>query len=114
MQVNFPQFIDRGRLIFIIEIDMLLVFGGGTMSVLWMLSRVLSQLLAVPLAFYIGWKIMTWYNIAKYEKSPGFVRHFFYHTGIYKPKKDFRKYPELLTRDNEDFYPSGYIRDFRD
>ena len=66
------------------------------------------------MCLYIAYVSINNYSIAKYEKAPGFIQHFFYNIGLYKIKKDFRKYPELEKRDNKNFYPSGYIRHFRD
>ena len=114
MQVNFPRYIDRSRLFFIFEIDMLFVFAGSSMGIMWILSRLLTLVLAIPFAFYMGYKIMKFFNVLKYEKSPGFIRHFFYNIGAYKPTFKPSEYPELEKRDNPDFFPSGYIKNFRD
>lgn len=113
-KVKFPQYIDRARMIFVFESDMVLVFSGSTILLLWIFSKVFSLLLVVPFAFYAGWNLMKLYNKARYEMSPGFIRHFFYRVGLFKPKQDFEKYPELKSRDDENFYPSGYISDFSD
>jgi ribosome-binding factor A len=87
---------------------------GTAIAVLWVLSKVFMMIFAIPISFYLGFKAMQVFEIAKYEKAPGFIRHFLYKNGIMKPKKDFEEYPELHFRDDEDFYPSGYIREFTD
>ena len=113
-KVNFPQYIDRAKMVFIFELDMGIVGVLSVITVLWIFSKFLSMLIAIPLSFYIAYKTIKFYEIAKYEMSPGFIRHVIYRVGLYKPKKDFKKYPELKFRDNEDFYPSGYISRFTD
>jgi hypothetical protein len=113
-KVKFPQFIDRAPLLFIFELDMMLVMFGSTILILWALSKVATMIIAIPVSFYLGFKAMTLFEIAKYEMSPGFIKHFFYKVGLYKPALDFEKYPELRYRDNKEFYPSGYITDFTD
>lgn len=113
-KIKFPQFIDRSRLLFIFEMDMMLVMFGGSIFFIWIFSKILLMVVAVPLSFYLGFKLMKLYEVAKYEKAPGFIRHFFYKKGILKPKIDFEKYPELKKRDNPNFYPPGYITHFSD
>lgn len=113
-KVNFPQFINRSRLFFIFEIDMILIFFSTFLSILWVISKFFPYVIAIPISVYLAYVIMDNYNIAKYEKAPGFIQHYFYNIGLFKIKKNFRKYPELEIRDNKNFYPSGYIRNFRD
>lgn len=113
-KVNFPQFIDRAKLFFIFEMDMMAVGFGSVVVLLWLVSKVFSMLISVPITFYLAYKIIKFYETAKYEMSPGFIRHVMYRVGLQKPKKDFKKYPELKKRDNVNFYPSGYISDFSD
>lgn len=113
-KVRFPQFLNRSRLLFIFEIDLLIIVFGSALVMLWVFSKFLKMFIAIPVSFYIAYKIMLWYKKAKYELSPGFIRHFLYSKGIYKPKKDFEKYPELKKRDSKNFFPSGYVREFRD
>jgi type IV conjugative transfer system protein TraL len=113
-KVNFPQFVDRARLVFIFEMDIGIVGMATVIVTLWIFSKFLSMLIAPPLAFFCAYKMIKFYEIAKYEMSPGFIRHVMYRVGLYKPKKDFKKYPELERREDENFYPSGYISKFTD
>lgn len=111
-KVQFPQFLKRARLMFVFEMDMFVVVFFSALIALWIFSKFLKMIIAIPLSFYLAYKLMLLYNKARYEMSPGFILHFLYSKGLYKPKEDFEKYPELKTRGK--FFPSGYVTDFRD
>jgi type IV conjugative transfer system protein TraL len=113
-KVNFPQYIDRTRLIFIFELEFFLLAIFSFVFEVWVFSKILNMMISIFLSLYVTYKVLKFYQIAKYEMSPGFIRHVMYRVGLYKPKKDFRKYPELKRRDDPDFYPSGYISEFSD
>lgn len=114
MKVEFPQYINRSRLFFIFEIDMILLWASVLLGFFWIFSKAFPVFLALPAGIVLSFQAVKLYSEAKYEKAPGFIRHFFYNLGMYKIKLDEEKYEELLDRDDKSFYPSGYIRDFRD
>lgn len=114
MKVEFPEFIDRARLFFIFEMDFLAVFFGSLLMNFWLLGKVMMSIFAIIVAIVASSYILQLYIKAKYEKAPGFIRHYFYNLGIFKIKMNEEKYPELKFRDSKNFYPSGFIRDFRD
>ncbi len=114
MKVEFPQYINRSRLFFIFEIDIILIWASVLLGVFWIFSKAIPVFIALPAAIFVSFQSIKLYSEAKYEKAPGFIRHFFYNLGMYKIKLNDEKYEELKERDDKSFYPSGYIRDFRD
>jgi hypothetical protein len=114
MKVEFPQFINRSKLFFIFEMDMIVIWASVLLGVFWIFSKALPIYISLPIGIIASFKAVKLYSDAKYEKAPGFIRHFFYNLGMYKIDLDEEKYEELKDRDDKSFYPSGYIRDFRD
>lgn len=114
MKVEFPQYINRSRLLFIFEIDIIITIISVFLGVFWILSKALPSYISLPFSIYIAFKAVKQYSKAKYEKAPGFIRHFFYNYGMYKINLDEEVYEELKYRDSKTFYPSGYVRNFRD
>lgn len=114
MKVEFPQYINRSRLLFIFEMDMIIILISVFIGIFWILSKAFPTYISLPLSIYFAYRTIKLYAKAKYVKAPGFIRHFFYNLGMYKIDLDEDVYEELKYRDSKTFYPSGYVRNFRD
>lgn len=108
--INFPNKINRPRLIGPLEADTVAV-GGGSLTFFYFLTNFLivnSLVLKVIVIMALSFIVFFLYIFYKKNAKKGFLLHWLYIRSIYLPK--YKGYENLP----QDFLPKGYEHEFRD
>lgn len=108
--INFPNKINRSRLIGPLEADTVAVVGGSFIFFYFLINFLIVSSLVLKLIVIASLSLVVSFLYVFYKKNAkkGFLLHWLYIRSIYLPK--YKGYENLP----QDFLPKGYEYEFRD
>jgi len=107
-RVEFLRFFNDYMMISIFTIDIIGVFFTIFIS-MWTVLTVggMKLVITVLSSFGLAFTGSYLYSKAKNEASKGFLKHWFFNTGLYRLNKDKKKWKELKHADHDDYFPTA-------
>lgn len=114
-KVNFPKYINRPKIFFIFELDILAVaifsfilayammmFAGFNIGIIMIFSMLFAYL-SVRLTIYF-----------KAKTAKGALFHLLYSKGVWVPKIDEDRHQDIIELGSKNFLPKGWEHEFAD
>ena len=113
--VFFPQYLKRPRILYLWEIDIVIMFILGFVG-----GAVLATFMGLPsffifiLAFVFSFLSSKVYGAVKNNSAPGYLNHLMYTLGVRNPigKKRAMEDPEIMALGGSLLIPSGKVTEF--
>lgn len=107
-RVKFLRFFNDYRMISIFTVDVVGIFFA-VFIFLWTVLEIGGAELIITVFGSFGLAFLTTYlyKKAKAQASKGFLKHWFFNTGLYRLKKDKKAWKELEFTDYDDYFPTA-------
>jgi len=106
-RVEFLRFFNDYRMLSIFTIDVIGVFFT-VFIFLWTVLTIggMKLIITILSSFGLAFTTTYFYKKSKGQASKGFLKHWFFNTGLYRLNKDKKKWKELEFTDNDDYFPT--------
>lgn len=107
-RVAFLRFFNDYRMLSIFTVDVIGVFFS-IFIFLWTVLTIggMKLIITILSSFGSAFAVSYFYKKSKAQASKGFLRHWFFNTGLYRLKKDKKIWKELKTTDYDDYFPTA-------